>query len=49
LVVKFFENSLKWWKAHEAQIPLVGNLACQILGFVGNQIKVGQFILLLKF
>jgi hypothetical protein len=43
LVTKFCDNPLKWWKAHET-LPIVGNLAYQILGFVGSQIEARQFI-----
>jgi hypothetical protein len=43
LVVKFGEDPLKWWKAHEVQFLVIGYLACQILGIVRSQIEVEQF------
>jgi hypothetical protein len=48
LVAKFCENPLKWSKTHEAQFPIVGYLACQILDFSGSQIKVGHFFFIVE-
>jgi hypothetical protein len=37
LVAKsYFEDPLNWWEAHEAQFPIVGYLAHQILSIVGS-------------
>jgi hypothetical protein len=35
-VTKFYEDPLKWYQVHEAQLPIVGYWTCQILGVVGN-------------
>ncbi len=32
-------HHLQWWEKHEAMFPIVGFLACQILGIVGSQTK----------
>ncbi len=33
----------QWWGKHEAMLPIVGFLACQILGIVGSQIETKIF------
>jgi hypothetical protein len=40
LEAKSCEDPLKWWKVHEAQLPIVRYLVHQILGIVGSQIEV---------
>jgi len=38
---------LQWWGKHEAMFPIVGFLACQILGIVGSQIKIERIFFLM--
>jgi len=36
---KNIKCAFQWWAKHEAMFPIVGFLACQILGVVGSQIE----------
>jgi hypothetical protein len=29
----------QWWGKHKAMFPIIGFLACQILGIIGSQIE----------
>jgi hypothetical protein len=39
LIAQSCKDPLKWWKTNEVQFPIVGFLACQILGTMGSQIE----------
>ncbi len=36
---------LQWWGKHEIMFPIIGFLACQILGIVGSQIEIERIFL----
>jgi hypothetical protein len=39
---------LQWWGKHEAMFPIVGFLACQVLGIVRSQIETERIIFLMN-